>query len=113
MRAAYDSRMDILELIRNADSAPEVLSALSVYVESLRNVSAIPDWCRQLPFQGEDDVYQRMLALITVVNLTSQNLLDRECNAAKRALQVFAAATWRLRLRPQRGRAPGRPDRAT
>ena len=91
--------MDILELIRNADSAPEVLSALSVYVESLRNVSAIPDWCAQLPLHGETDVAARMVALISVVNLTSRNLLDQECNAAKRALQVFAAATWRLRRR--------------
>jgi hypothetical protein len=91
--------MDILELIRTADTAPEVLSALSVYVESLRNVSAIPDWCLRLPLEGESDVYQRMLALIAVVNLTSQNLRDRECNIAKRALQAFAAATWRLRPR--------------
>jgi hypothetical protein len=89
--------MDPLELIRNANSAPEVLSALAVYVESLRNVSAIPDWCLRLPLQDETDVAARMLALITVVNLTSQHLRDQECNVAKRALQVFAAATWRLR----------------
>jgi hypothetical protein len=94
--------MDVLELIRNADSAPEVLSALSVYVESLRNVSAIPDWCLRLPLQGETDVAARMVALIAVVNLTSQNLRDQDCNIAKRALQVFAAATWRLR--PKRDR---------
>ncbi len=93
--------MDVIEFIRNADSAPEVLSALSVYVESLRNVSAIPDWCLRLPLQGETDVAARMVALIGVVNLTSQNLRDQDCNAAKRALQVFAAATWRLR--PRRG----------
>jgi hypothetical protein len=98
--------MDILQIIRNTDSAPEVLSALSVYVESLRNVAVIPDWCLQLPFRGEDDVYQRMLALIAVVNLTSQNLRDRDCSIAKRALQVFAAATWRLRRRG-RGKPAG------
>jgi hypothetical protein len=99
--------MDILQFIRNADSAPEVIAALSVYVESLRNVAVIPDWCLQLPLQGEADVYQRMVALIAVVNLTSQNLRDRECNVAKRALQVFAAATWRLRRRGGRDQAPG------
>lgn len=91
--------MDIAELIRNANSAPEVLAALSVYVESLRNVSVIPEWCLRLPLQGEDDVGQRMMALIAVVNLTSQNLRDRDCNLAKQALRVFAAATWRLRAR--------------
>jgi hypothetical protein len=94
--------MDIVELIRNADSAPEVLSALSVYVESLRNVAAIPEWCLRLPLQGADDVGQRMMALIAVVNLTSQHLRHRDCNIAKRALQVFAAATWRLRSRERR-----------
>jgi hypothetical protein len=97
--------MDVLELIRNADSAPEVLSALSVYVESLRNVSAIPDECLRLPLEGQADVSQRMIALVAVVNLTSQNLRYRDCNTAKHALRVFAAATWRLR--PLRGRDPG------
>ena len=91
--------MDILELIRSADSAPKVLSALSVYVESLRNVAVIPDWCLRLPLEGESDVHQRMIALFAVVNLTSQNLLDRDCNIAKRALRVFDAAIRRLRPR--------------
>ncbi len=91
--------MDIVELVRNADSAPEVLAALSIYVESLRGVAVIPEWCQQLPLKGVDDVGQRMLALVAVVNLTSRNLRDRDCNIAKHALQVFAAATWRLRKR--------------
>jgi hypothetical protein len=91
--------MDILELIRSANSAPEVLSALSVYVESLRNIAVIPEWCLRLPLEGEADVSQRMLELIAVVNLTSQNLRDAECNSAKRALRVFAEAAWRLRRR--------------
>jgi hypothetical protein len=91
--------MEIIDLIRNADSAVDVLSALSVYVDSLRNVSAIPDWCLRLPLEGEADVTQRMAALFTVVNLASQNLRDRDCNVAKRALRVFAAAALRLRGR--------------
>ena len=89
--------MDIVELIRNADSVPEVFSALSVYVESLRHVAAIPEWCLQMPIQDEADLGRRMVALIAVINLTSQNLRDRDCNIAKHALQVFAAASWRLR----------------
>jgi hypothetical protein len=91
--------MDIVELIRNADSAPEILNALSVYVESLRVGTVIPEWCLQLPLRGEEDVAQRMVELIGVVNLTSQNLLNRECAIAKQALRVFAVASWRLRLR--------------
>jgi len=102
MRTAYDLRMDVLEMIRSADSAPQVLSALSVYVESLRNVAVLPDWCLRLPLEGEADVYQRMVALITVVNLTSQHLRDRECNAAKHALRVFDAAIRRLRPKARR-----------
>lgn len=91
--------MDILELIRNADSAPEVIAALSTYVESLRNVAAVPDWCLRLPLEGEADLVERMAALFAVVNSTSQHHLDRECNIAKRALRVFASAAWRLRRR--------------
>jgi len=91
--------MDIVELIRNADSVPEVFSALSVYAESLRHVSVIPEWCLQMPIEGEADLGRRMVALIAVINLTSQNLRDRDCNIAKHALQVFAAASWRLRPR--------------
>jgi len=91
--------MDIAELIRNADSAPQVLAALSVYVESLRDVAVIPESCLRLPLQGKEDVGQRMVALAALVNLTSQNLRDRECNIAKQALRVFATAAWRLRPR--------------
>jgi hypothetical protein len=91
--------MDILELIRNAQSGPEVLSALSVYVESLRNVTVIPAWCLRLPLEGEDDVAQRTAALFAVVSLASQNLRHRDCNLAKRALRVFGTAASRLRQR--------------
>lgn len=91
--------MDAYELIRNASSASDVLSALSLYVRSLPEVDAIPAWCRSLPFQGEADVTERMLALVAAVNLASRNLRDRECDVAKQALRVFAAAAWRLRRR--------------
>jgi len=91
--------MDILELIRNADSAPEVFSALSVYVESLRDTPFIPHWCARLPFDGEADVYRRMLAMIAMVNLNSQNLLGRHRPTVERAVAVFSAAAWRLRFR--------------
>jgi hypothetical protein len=91
--------MDILELIRNAQSGPEVLSALSVYVESLRNVTVIPECCLRLPLEGEADVLKRTAALFTVVSLASQNLRHHDCNLAKRALRVFGAAASRLRQR--------------
>ena len=40
--------MEILELIRNADSAPEILSAFGAYVETPRHVDSIPDFCSRL-----------------------------------------------------------------
>ena len=89
--------MEIIERIRSAESAPKVFSALSAYVRSLRHFAAIPDWLLRLPLKGVDDVGQRMKALTAVVHLTSQNLRDQDCKIAKDALQVFAAATWRLR----------------
>lgn len=89
--------MDIIELIRSAESAPKVFSALSVYIESLRHVAAIPESILRLPLRDANDVAQRMTSLLAVVHLASQNLRVQETRIAKRALQVFAAATWRLR----------------
>jgi hypothetical protein len=89
--------MEIIELIRNAESAPRVLAALSVYVESLRHVAAIPESILRLPLRDANDVAQRMTSLLAVVHLASQNLRVQETRIAKRALRVFAAATWRLR----------------
>ena len=91
--------MEIIDLIRTADSVPKVLSALSTYTESLRHlqVAAIPDWLLRLPLKGTNDVAQRMTALLAVVHLCSQNLRHRETSIARDALRVFAAATWRLR----------------
>ena len=97
--------MDVLELIRNADSAAEVFSALSVYVESLRGTPVIPEWFARLPFDGESDVYRRMLALISMANLGSSRLLGRHLATVERAVAVFAAAAWRLRLR-RKGNPP-------
>jgi hypothetical protein len=94
--------MEIVERIRSADSAPKVLSALSTYVESLRHFAAIPDWLLRLPLKDADDVGQRMMALTAVVHLASQNLRNQDCKIAKDALQVFAAATWRLRTAQRR-----------
>ena len=94
--------MEIIEIIRNAESAPKVFSALSSYIEFQRQVAVIPDRLLRLPLRGAEDVGQRMLALLGVVNLASQNLRDGDCRIAKRALQVFAAASWRLRSAAQR-----------
>ena len=90
--------IQIIELIRNAGTSTEVLTALSVYAESLRHIPAIPDWVLQ-PLQGEADVRERVAALMGVVNMTSQRMLYAECNAAKRALRVFAEALDRLAAR--------------
>ena len=87
--------MQIVEMIRNAGSSSEVLTALSAYVDTLRDIAVLPDWFAQ-PLQGEADVRERMVTLMGVVSLTSQHLRYAECNAAKRALRVFAEALARL-----------------
>ena len=94
--------MEIIEVIRNAESAPKVLSALSLYIESLRNAAVIPEPLLRLPVTGADDVGRLMAALLDVIDLASRNQRDRDCGIAKEALQVFAAATWRLRSRERR-----------
>ena len=47
--------MEIIELIRNAESAPKVFSVLSLYVESLRPVAAIPAWLLRLRSHERED----------------------------------------------------------
>jgi hypothetical protein len=96
--------MEILELIRNADSAADTLALLSAYVETLRHIDALPEWCLRAPVEGAQDVYARMFALMAAVNATSQRLDNGRCAACKQALRVFAAAAWRLRSRRPGGR---------
>ncbi len=88
--------MEIVELIRNASSAPQVLAALSAYAQTLRDIAVLPEGFVQ-PLQGEADVHERIAMLFAVVNLTSQHRLHEQCDAAKRALRVFATALQRLR----------------
>ena len=84
--------MDVLELIRNADSAIDVFQALSVYADSLRDTPFIPEWCLRLPFDGESDVYRRMLALIAVANAAPQGLLGRHRTTIERAVSTFTSS---------------------
>jgi len=81
--------------LRLGASAPEILSALSAYAESLQDIPGLPDGFAR-PLRGEADVRERIAALVSTVNLTSQHRLHRDCEAAKRALRVFAAAQARL-----------------
>ena len=89
--------MDAIELIRNAGSATDALSALATYVSSLPELSVIPDWCLRLPIEGEADLFQRAAILLAAVDLTSRTLRYRECGALKQVLRAFAAAAARLR----------------
>ena len=101
--------MEIIDLIRNADSAPKVISALSVYIQSLPNIAAIPEWLLKLPLKGTNDIAQRTTALLAVVHLSSLNLRYRETSIAKNVLRAFATATWRLR-EDERKEEPSSPQ---
>lgn len=89
--------MELLDLIRLADSAPQVMSLLASYVETLRGAAALPAWWHALPLESPDHVQQRMLALLGLVHTASRRLDDRACARAKQALHVFAFAAWKLR----------------
>jgi predicted neuraminidase len=87
--------MQVYDRIRHDASAREILSALSAYARELDGVAAIPEWFAR-PLRGEDDVHERIAALVAAVNLTSQHRLHADCETAKRALRVYAAALRRL-----------------
>lgn len=87
--------MQVSDHVRRGASAPEILSALSDYAQELDGVAAIPEWFAR-PLRCEDDVLERVAALVVAVNLTSQHRLHADCDKAKRALRVYAAALERL-----------------
>jgi hypothetical protein len=89
--------VELLDLIQIADSAPQVMTLLATYVESLRGATALPDWWLQLPLDSPDHAQQRMLALLGLVHSASRGLDHRCCAAAKEALHVFAVAVWKLK----------------
>lgn len=94
--------MEILELIRNADSAPEILTALGAYVETLRHLDSLPDFCLRVPVEDYRDIYARMFALMAILNTAASRPDNGLCSVAKEALQIFAAAARRLRPRDAR-----------
>lgn len=87
--------MDIVELMHQASSVPDILSALSAHAGTLCNIAAIPDWC-VAPLKDVADVRERIPALLAAVSFTSQRLLDSDCERVKHALRVFVVAKRQL-----------------
>jgi hypothetical protein len=104
--------MELLELIQLADSAPQVMALLGSYVDSLREMTVLPEWWLQLPLDSPEQARQSMLALMGVVHAASRQLDHRRCAAAKQALHVFAAAVWKLRPRGAKAARGGADDLA-
>lgn len=88
--------MDMLEMIRIADSTQQVLQLVGEYAQSLVHASAIPDWCARAPLNDVQDLRRRAETMFMVINSASQQLDHYSCDVAKEALQIFAAAAARL-----------------
>jgi hypothetical protein len=88
--------MEFLELIRVADSAPQVLAALAAYADSLREASVLPQWWLEAPLENTRHVQERTLELFAMVHAASLRLDNRRRAEAKAALRVFACAVARL-----------------
>lgn len=94
--------MDMLEMIRIADSTQQVLQLVGEYVQTLVHASAIPDWCARSPLNGVHDIRRRAETMFVVIDAASRQLDHYSCEVAKEALQIFAAAVARLEHRSDR-----------
>jgi len=99
--------LDPIELIQFANSAEEVLGVLRAYGETLREAAALPPWWLQLPLADPEHALWRLFALVAIVNAASKQLDERRRGAGKRALQVFAAGVWKIKLLMREKRQPG------
>jgi len=87
--------MDVGKMIQGSSLTHEMLTALSVDAESLRNIEAVPAWC-MAPLNDVADIRARIPALLGVVHLTSQQLRNRECDAVKKSLLMLVEALGHL-----------------
>jgi hypothetical protein len=88
--------MEVLDLIQNADTAPQVLDLLRAYVDTLRESAALPDWWMRLPLEDTDSVRRHFIGLMAIINTASRHLDHGRCAIAKQALSVFAVGSWKF-----------------
>ncbi|HEX4325439.1 MAG TPA: hypothetical protein VH105_01405 [Burkholderiales bacterium] len=94
--------LDSIELIGLANSVEDVLAVLRAYGDTLGD-AALPQWWRQLPLADAEQALWRLFALEAIVHAASKQLDERRRSTAKRALQVFAAGVWKIKLLARAG----------
>ena len=93
--------MLISDAIRTSQSEAAVHFLLTAYLDNLsrsESSSRLPKPIMRLPLAGDDDVRDRMLALITQLLAPAENLDDVDSEVLTDALRVFGAAVYRLTL---------------
>ena len=89
--------MDFMQMIQVADSAQQVLTILSTYLDSVRGAALLPEALLDAPLDDVRQVEVCMVELMGLVSASSRALDHRRVGAAKHAMHVFAAALWRLK----------------
>jgi hypothetical protein len=92
-----EDALELLDLIRIADSPQQVMDLLRAYADTLREAMTLPDWWLQLPLDQPDHARRRLLGLMAIVNAASRRLDYVRCVPAKQALHVFAIGVWKLK----------------
>jgi hypothetical protein len=93
--------MMITNIIREANTEPEVYFLLTAYIESIQfgdKLNCLSEHLTSLPLTGLDDVRQRSVKLVTELDVASKRLDDKVCVVIKEALEVFGTALSRLEL---------------
>ena len=91
--------MLIADAIRTSQSEAAVHFLLTAYLDNLsrsESSSRLPTPVTRLPLAGDDDVRDRMLALVTQLLAPTENLDEVDNEVLTDALRVFGAAVYRL-----------------
>jgi hypothetical protein len=93
--------MEIINIIRDANSTDEIYSLLTAYIEALQHCDKGESMAPQvvaLPINGKADLQARSEQLFVELDVASKRLDDNACVIIKEARAIFTAALYCIRL---------------
>jgi hypothetical protein len=92
--------MEIINIIRDANSTDEIYSLLTAYIEALQHCDKGESMTPQLvalPINGKADLQARSEQLFVELDVASRRLDDNACIVIKEARAIFTAALYCIR----------------
>lgn len=92
--------MEIINVMRDANSTDEIYSLLTAYIEALQHCDKGESMAPQLvalPINGKADLQARSEQLFVELDVASKRLDDNACVVIKEARAIFTAALYCIR----------------